>query len=82
MAFEPSAQKKPLIQEAFLRHLCDSRTEVMMFLVNGIRLQGWIRRYDNYTVQLMRGDSSQIIYKHAISAISPAEPVKLISLAD
>jgi len=61
----------------FLDHLRDSRTEVMMFLVNGIRLLGRIRRFDNFTVELVRDGRSQIIYKHAISAINPAEPVPL-----
>jgi host factor-I protein len=61
----------------FLDHLRDSRMEVMMFLVNGIRLLGRIRRFDNFTVELVRDGRSQIIYKHAISAINPAEPVPL-----
>jgi host factor-I protein len=61
----------------FLDHLRDSRMEVMMFLVNGIRLLGRIRRFDNFTVELVRDGRSQIIYKHAISAINPAEPVQL-----
>jgi host factor-I protein len=61
----------------FLDHLRDSRIEVMMFLVNGIRLLGRIRRFDNFTVELVRDGRSQIIYKHAISAINPAEPVPL-----
>jgi host factor-I protein len=46
--------------------------EIMMFLVNGIRLLGRIRRFDNFTVELVRDGRSQIIYKHAISAINPA----------
>jgi host factor-I protein len=52
----------------------------MMFLVNGIRLLGRIRRFDNFTVELVRDGRSQIIYKHAISAINPAEPVQLTGL--
>ncbi len=68
-----------MIQDMFLDHLRDNRIEVTVFLVTGIRLQGRIKRFDNFTVELARGDSSQIIYKHAISAINPAE---LIQLAD
>ncbi len=68
-----------MIQDMFLKHLRDNRIEVTVFLVTGIRLQGRIKRFDNFTVELARGDSSQIIYKHAISAINPAE---LIQLAD
>jgi host factor-I protein len=61
----------------FLNQLRDSETEVMLFLVNGIKLVGRIKRFDSYTVQLVRGAGTQIVYKHAISAINPAEPVPL-----
>jgi host factor-I protein len=74
-----AVQGTPPIQDTFLKHLRDNRIEVTVFLVTGIRLQGRIKRFDNFTVELARGDSSQIIYKHAISAINPAE---LIQLAD
>ncbi|MBL0407696.1 RNA chaperone Hfq [Microvirga aerilata] len=72
------AQSTATIQDAFLKHVRANNIDVTMFLVNGIRLQGRIKRYDSYTVQLVRGDSSQIIFKHAISAINPAEPVELM----
>jgi host factor-I protein len=72
-----AAHSTSTLQDTFLKHLRDHRIEVTMFLVNGIRLQGQIRWFDNFTVQLVRGDSSQIIYKHAISTIHPAEPVEL-----
>jgi host factor-I protein len=51
-----------------------------MFLVNGIRLQGQIRWFDSFTVQLVRGNGTQIVYKHAISAIHPADPVELAEI--
>jgi host factor-I protein len=65
------------LQDAFLKHLRDNNIDVTMFLVNGIKLVGRIKWLDNFTVQLVRGDSSQIIYKHAISTIQPAEPIEL-----
>ena len=49
----------------------------MMFLANGVRLQGYIRSFDKYSVQLARGDSSQVVFKHAISAINPDGPIQL-----
>jgi host factor-I protein len=70
-----------MIQDMFLEQLRDSETEVMMFLVNGIKLVGRIKRFDSYTIQLVRGAGTQIVYKHAISAINPAEPVQLIDSA-
>jgi host factor-I protein len=45
----------PPIQDMFLNHLRDNKLDVTMFLVNGIRLQGQIRQFDNFTVMLVRG---------------------------
>jgi host factor-I protein len=72
-----TVHRTPSIQDLLLKHLCDSGVELMMFLVNGIRLLGRIKRFDNFTVELVRDGKSQIIYKHSISAINPAEPVEL-----
>jgi host factor-I protein len=76
-----SAQSTLTLQDMFLKYLRDHRMEVTMFLVNGIKLQGQIRWFDNFTVQLVRGNGTQIVYKHAISAIHPAEPVELADIA-
>jgi host factor-I protein len=52
--------------------------EVTIFLANGIRLQGQTGSFDNFTIQLVRGSGTQVVYKHAISAINPTEPIQLI----
>ena len=72
-----TAQGTPPIQDMFLKHLRDNNIDVTMFLVNGIKLVGRIERFDNFIVLLVRGNSSQVVYKHAISTIHPAEPVEL-----
>ena len=74
-----TAQRTPPIQDVFLKHLRDNNIDVTMFLVNGIKLVGRIERFDNFIVLLLRGNSSQVVYKHAISTIHPAEPVELLS---
>jgi host factor-I protein len=74
---EVAAQSTSTLQDTFLKHLRDHRIEVTMFLANGIRLQGQIKRFDNFTVQLVRGNSTQIVYKHAISAILPVDAIQL-----
>jgi host factor-I protein len=72
-----AAQGTPPLQDMFLKHLRDNKLDVTMFLVNGIRLQGQIRQFDNFTVMLVRGSGTQVVFKHAISAIYPAEPIQL-----
>jgi host factor-I protein len=72
-----TAEHPPSLQDTFLHHLRENRIPVMMFLANGVRLQGYIRSFDKYSVQLVRGDSAQIVFKHTISAINPEEDIEL-----
>jgi host factor-I protein len=46
-----------------------------MFLVKGVKLQGIITWFDNFSVLLRRDGQAQLIYKHAISTIMPAQAV-------
>jgi len=67
-----SAQSHRL-QYTFLNQLRKSHTAVTIFLVNGVKLSGVITWYDLYTILLKRNDETQLVYKHAISTIMPAE---------
>jgi host factor-I protein len=68
----------PTLQDAFLRHLRENKIPVLMFLANGVRLQGYIKSFDRFSVQLARGDSSQVVFKHSISAINPEDDIQLM----
>ena len=48
-------QNTSSLQDKFLKYLRDKRSEVTIFLANGIRLQGQISSFDNFTIQLVRG---------------------------
>ncbi|MGH6782154.1 MAG: RNA chaperone Hfq, partial [Sphingomonadaceae bacterium] len=50
---------------------------VTMFLVNGVMLQGEIAAYDLFCMLLRRDGMSQLVYKHAISTVQPANPLNL-----
>jgi host factor-I protein len=54
-----------------------SKTPLTIFLVNGVKLQGVVTWFDNFCVLLRRDGQSQLVYKHAISTIMPAQPVQL-----
>lgn len=60
------------LQDIFLNHLRKSKTPVTMFLVKGVKLQGIITWFDNFSVLLRRDGQSQLVYKHAISTVMPA----------
>jgi host factor-I protein len=46
---------------------------VAVFLVKGVKLQGVITAFDSFSIQLRRGNGGQLVYKHAISTIAPAQ---------
>ena len=65
------------LQDMFLNSLRRTKTPVTMFLVKGVKLQGIITWFDNFSVLLRRDGHSQLVYKHAISTIMPVTPVQL-----
>ena len=69
------ADKQTSLQDLFLNSLRKSKTPVTMFLVKGVKLQGIVTWFDNFSVLLRRDGQSQLIYKHAISTIMPAGPI-------
>jgi len=71
------ADKVNNLQDIFLNTLRKSKTPVTMFLVKGVKLQGIITWFDNFSVLLRRDGQSQLIYKHAISTVMPAHPIDL-----
>src|SRR6218665_169600 len=74
--------KQTSLQDLFLNSLRRSKTPVTMFLVKGVKLQGIVTWFDNFSVLLRRDGQSQLIYKHAISTIMPAGPVDLAPLLE
>ena len=71
------AEKQTSLQDLFLNSLRRSKVPVTMFLVKGVKLQGIVTWFDNFSVLLRRDGQSQLIYKHAISTVMPAHPLDL-----
>ncbi len=72
-----TGDRKQNLQDTFLNAVRKSRTPLTIFLVNGVKLQGAVTWFDNFCVLLRRDGQSQLVYKHAISTIMPAQPVQL-----
>lgn len=68
--------QEPDIQELFLEALREQRVPVSVFLRNGIKLQGTIEDSDRFVITL-KNVITQAIFKHAISTVMPARPVRL-----
>jgi host factor-I protein len=63
------------LQDVFLNYLRREKLPVTMFLVKGVKLQGIVTWFDNFSILLRRDGQSQLVYKHAISTIMPGQPV-------
>lgn len=74
--------KSPNLQDLFLNTLRKSKIPVTMFLVKGVKLQGIVTWFDNFSILLRRDGQSQLVYKHAISTIMPSQPVDLTPFYD
>lgn len=71
------ADKSQNIQDVFLNTLRKKKIPVTVFLSNGVKLQGNITGFDNFSVLLRRGPQVQLVYKHTIATVVPSAPVSL-----
>jgi len=68
------AGKTLSLQDHFLNSVRRAKQPVTIFLVKGVKLQGVVTWFDAFSLLLRREGSSQLVYKHSISTIMPAEP--------
>ncbi len=69
------------LQEIFLNQMRKEKIPVTMYLVNGARISGTIKGFDNFVI-LLKHDNQQLVYKHAVSTIIPEKPVELLEATD
>lgn len=72
-----AAEKHQNVQDVFLNYIRKDKSSVTVFLVNGVKLQGIVTWFDNFSLLLRRDGHTQLVYKHAISTIMPTSPVQL-----
>jgi host factor-I protein len=77
-----ASEKAQNLQDTFLNHVRKTKTSVTIFLVNGVKLQGFVSWFDNFCLLLRRDGHSQLVYKHAISTIMPAHPIQMFETGD
>ena len=70
-------EKAQNVQDVFLNKIRKEKHTVTVFLVNGVKLQGVVTWFDNFSVLLRRESHVQLVYKHAISTIMPSGPLHL-----
>lgn len=64
------------LQDTFLAECKSHGTAVTVYLMNGFQLRGTVKGFDPFTLLLEYDHKTHLIYKHAISTISPAAPIE------
>jgi host factor-I protein len=78
VATQPAVEGgKATLQDLFLAAAVRDGARMTLFLVNGVMLQGNVTGFDQFAVVLERGGSLQLVYKHALSTLQPAQPLNL-----
>ena len=71
------AEKAIKVQDVFLNQARKDGVPVTLHLVNGFQLKGLVKSFDQFTIIIDSMGKQQMIYKHAISTITPAKTVNL-----
>lgn len=66
------------LQDVFLNQARKEKITLTVFLVNGYQFKGIVKGFDSYIVILDCEGKQNVVYKHAISTISPVRPVNIL----
>ncbi len=67
------------LQDLVLNQVRKDSIPVTIYLINGFQLKGFIRGFDNFTVIIEFDGKQQMVYKHAISTITPSRQINLMA---
>ncbi|WP_027623498.1 RNA chaperone Hfq [Clostridium lundense] len=67
------------LQDIFLNGARKNRTDVTIYLTNGFQIKGNVKGFDSFTVVLDCNGKQMLIYKHAISTITPCKAILFTS---
>jgi len=65
-------------QDVFLNGARKTKMTVTIHLVNGFQLKGMVRGFDNYVIVLETEDKQMLVYKHAVTTITPLKPILIL----
>jgi host factor-I protein len=66
--------KNTNLQDSFLTQIIKDNISVSIYLLNGIKLQGQIKSFDQYVI-VLSGTTPQLIYKHSVSTVVPTQEI-------
>jgi host factor-I protein len=63
------------LQDIFLNSARKNKNQVVIYLTNGFQLKGFVSGFDSFTVVLDQEGKQVLIYKHAITTVTPSKPI-------
>lgn len=63
------------LQDVFLNQVRKEHIPITIYLVNGFQLKGSVKGFDSYTIVLDSDGKQHLIYKHAVSTITPMRAI-------
>lgn len=63
------------LQDTFLADIQRQNVPVTIYMINGFQLRGLVKGFDSFTITLEYERKTHLVYKHAISTISPQAPL-------
>lgn len=76
------SRQQPNLQDTYLNQARKDSIPCTVYLVNGFQIRGLIRGFDNFTVALESEGKQMLVYKHAISTITPSRPITYSPISD
>ncbi len=69
-------------QDVFLNGARKSQMPVTIHLVNGFQIKGFVKGFDNYVIVLDSEGKQMLVYKHAVTTVTPMKPLLFTALED
>lgn len=69
--------KNIILQDVVLNQARKEKIQVIIYLTNGFQFRGVVRGFDNFTVLLDSEGRQNLVYKHAISTVTPSRPISV-----
>ena len=66
------------LQDETMEEIIEEKIPVIAYLMNGFQLKGTILDHDDAVAVLETDGRQQVVYKHAISTISPMRTLKCL----
>ena len=67
------------LQDAFLNNVRKEKIKINIYLLNGYKISGLVKGFDNYVIFLESDKGQQMIYKHSIATIVPSQNFRLFN---